>query len=591
MRLFFARLRVSRSGDDEGVALITVLGAMVAMTLFAMVALTLALQNSTPSRTDQDRKIALAAAQAGIDDFISRLNANDTYYQNQGNDASNPAFTTGRTIQGTGTSGGSFTYRLLSSNSYTASTQRIVLEVTGKSRNVTQTLTAQMKPNSFLNFIYFTDLEQSDPDLVGANAPAIVNGNSYVYYNNRYYYVYADPSAVNDLCSGRYYYQGRTSVSYSTSSGAYKLYGVPTTGGSKVQINGNYTVSGFCSEIQWVSNDVIRGPLHSNDALQINGNTLFADKRVETGYGYTGNGYSNASPATSKSGWWWGSQNVINPGTQAQPGYTPKPTRPIVMPQDNTEVKTVAAQTGTGCYYIGSTKITFNGSAMNVSGTSTNNPVGCVGSNLPIPSVIYVADNALAVCNGQNVAGFPLSGEYVGQNYLGPDYSCQKGTAYVSGTINGLTTVNAETDVVITGNISYVANTQSVLGLVANQRVWVSHPIKNADQTQDLLSSSNQVTSVSAAILALKHSFLVQNYNQGTRYYTALSTPSNLSVYGTIAQKYRGPVGTSSSDNNGTFRTGYQKNYVYDTRLPGLPPPYFLKPEESPWNLDTTSDG
>jgi hypothetical protein len=42
------------------------------------------MSGTAPSRADQDAKAAVAAAQAGIEEFISRLNADDTYYANNG---------------------------------------------------------------------------------------------------------------------------------------------------------------------------------------------------------------------------------------------------------------------------------------------------------------------------------------------------------------------------------------------------------------------------------------------------------------------------------------------------------------------------
>jgi hypothetical protein len=69
--------------------------------------------------------------------------------------------------------------------------------------------------------------------------------------------------------------------------------------------------------------------------------------------------------------------------------------------------------------------------------------------------------------------------------------------------------------------------------------------------------------SIYASIQTLQHSFYVQSYDKG-------SHQGKLSVYGSIAQRYRGIVGTG--DSNGT---GYVKNYNYDTRLVYSSPPYF----------------
>jgi hypothetical protein len=83
--------------------------------------------------------------------------------------------------------------------------------------------------------------------------------------------------------------------------------------------------------------------------------------------------------------------------------------------------------------------------------------------------------------------------------------------------------------------------------------------------------SEEAVTKIEAALLALKHSFIVDNYRCGSRVGT-------LNVTGAIAQYYRGAVGTTG--NNGA---GYLKNYVYDNRLETTEPPSFIEPIKSDW--------
>ena len=77
------------------------------------------------------------------------------------------------------------------------------------------------------------------------------------------------------------------------------------------------------------------------------------------------------------------------------------------------------------------------------------------------------------------------------------------------------------------------------------------------------------------AILAVNHSFRVQNYNLGA----PLGT---LNILGAIAQRYRGAVGTGSG---GSVSTGFGKNYVYDQRLKYQSPPKFLAPISASWAI------
>jgi hypothetical protein len=84
---------------------------------------------------------------------------------------------------------------------------------------------------------------------------------------------------------------------------------------------------------------------------------------------------------------------------------------------------------------------------------------------------------------------------------------------------------------------------------------------------------------IDAAILALSHSFIVDNYACGAKLGT-------LTVEGAIAQRYRGPVGTSG----GSGGTGYIKSYGYDDRLRYRSPPYFLNPVAASWKIVRTNE-
>ena len=87
------------------------------------------------------------------------------------------------------------------------------------------------------------------------------------------------------------------------------------------------------------------------------------------------------------------------------------------------------------------------------------------------------------------------------------------------------------------------------------------------------LSGSLENPVIDAAILSTKHSWIVDNYACG-------ASLGKLTVWGSIAQFWRGPVGTS-----GNSGTGYIKNYNYDERLANQQPPSFLSPSSTSWKL------
>lgn len=83
-----------------------------------------------------------------------------------------------------------------------------------------------------------------------------------------------------------------------------------------------------------------------------------------------------------------------------------------------------------------------------------------------------------------------------------------------------------------------------------------------------------QEPEIDAAILSTKHSFIVDNWKCGTKL-------KKLTVWGSIAQFWRGPVGTGGT----TGGSGYIKNYNYDERLASQQPPSFLSPSSTSWSL------
>ena len=71
-----------------------------------------------------------------------------------------------------------------------------------------------------------------------------------------------------------------------------------------------------------------------------------------------------------------------------------------------------------------------------------------------------------------------------------------------------------------------------------------------------------------ASLLSVAHTIQVQNYDRG-------DDRGVLMIVGSMAQKFRGPVGTGSSSG---VSTGYAKSYNYDDRLTYSAPPKYLTP-------------
>jgi Tfp pilus assembly protein PilX len=88
-----------RNGQD-GVAMITVMMIVVVLSLLMVATLNYAMQGEPQSRRDQDWNAALAAAQAGVDDYLYRLQQDDEYVKYSATNPPTPAnvaFTAGST--------------------------------------------------------------------------------------------------------------------------------------------------------------------------------------------------------------------------------------------------------------------------------------------------------------------------------------------------------------------------------------------------------------------------------------------------------------------------------------------------------------
>jgi hypothetical protein len=94
-----------------------------------------------------------------------------------------------------------------------------------------------------------------------------------------------------------------------------------------------------------------------------------------------------------------------------------------------------------------------------------------------------------------------------------------------------------------------------------------------------VLCKPGPTTVIDAAILALNHSFTVNNYTVG-------GATSRLYIYGTIAQDWRGAVGTFSGNR---IATGYSKYYVWDSRLQYVSIPHYLTPSTPSWAISSSA--
>jgi hypothetical protein len=293
--------------------------------------------------------------------------------------------------------------------------------------------------------------------------------------------------------------------------------------------------------------DRVNGPLHTNDDLLTCGHPVFG--RPPPGHSDVIEiGGNNAPGWTARSG--CGGPPTFN-------GAVRQPWGHLDIPPSNDRLKDAAL---TNYLYYGQTSITVNDTTMDV---QTHNAAGgnVTYNGLALPSNGVVFVEKYGTCTIDSPVNL--------------DYDNGPGCAIltVHGSYAKSLTMGSRDDILIDGNLTQKDGSDSVLGLIAQRFVRVKHDVTNACG-----SNNNAMTNVriDAAILALKDSFIVDNWECGG----ALGT---LTVNGAIAQKFRGPVGTFQTD--GTRSSGYAKNYTYDDRLRYRSPPYFLEPVKASWKV------
>jgi hypothetical protein len=549
-----------RLRDERGYTVLLALMVLVVTSMLLAATYVAVTGDTGATRTDLDQQRAYTAAEAGISQYIFQLNQNPDYWNTC---AGYPTPITGTVGSSDNGSVEQYSYRPIAattapstdqhcdtanaigtmiegSSSMAPGTFRVastgwsgpagttLAKCTPAVNCVERTIVAQLKQPSFLNYVYYTDYETLDPAAL------------------------YDPSAP--------YRPGNTTE--------------PTDCAQHYPNRG----SDCGSPIDFTTGDVINGPLHSEDTLAICGSPTFGRS-----------GYNDAleTPGLSTE------QTLQSRGSTCQQNATinnsagtNNPNAPSLTPPASNSQMLSIAQAG-GYVYTGATTIVLTGATMTVTSPETSNtsqhPTG-TGVAWPSNGVIYVA-NSSSGC-GVTYTPFTANADYTS------DADC--GDAYVSGNYTSSLTINTANDIIINGNITSptvgaigtAPSGGQELGLVADDfvRVYNSVPDRTLttsgncvpSRTPNPPSVGTPVTEIYAALLSVTHSFIVDNYDCG-------SNLGTLTVWGAIAQLYRGPVGTSGG-------TGYLKNYNYDDRLATTEPPYFLSPSSTAWYVSRETE-
>ena len=143
------------------------------------------------------------------------------------------------------------------------------------------------------------------------------------------------------------------------------------------------------------------------------------------------------------------------------------------------------------------------------------------------------------------------------------------GGCTVSGVLDGTLTIATNGQLWITDDVVYRDAgpdgpgdfCDDMLGLIAGSDVVVDDSAPNMDDCE-----------IHAAMISLDNCFKADGFNAGP-------PRGDLTVYGSIVQSFRGPVGTSELGVDGDLfvQSGYAKDYHFDWRLQEQSPPHFYE--------------
>ena len=241
-------MRMRLKSSEEGFTMIITVIGLSLMAMLVLVAVTAVNGDSNLTTRDLQQKQAYEAAKAGIDNYAYHLHANNSYWTSCANVITEAEPKTAVNLEGStanrlpvpGGTGAEFAVELLHATEQTKYTQcstahptesmlqagdtlkgTFRIRSTGFDRGAEAKLVATFKPASFLDYVYFTQYETSDPVTYGKELEAA-----------------ATTQCEKTIAEKRYEKEIATG-------------------------------KGKCDVISFKSEDEINGPMHTNDAFAI----------------------------------------------------------------------------------------------------------------------------------------------------------------------------------------------------------------------------------------------------------------------------------------------------------------------------------
>jgi hypothetical protein len=260
----------------------------------------------------------------------------------------------------------------------------------------------------------------------------------------------------------------------------------------------------------------------------------------------------------------------------------------IALPEGSAGLASFAEGEGA---FSGETRLELDGT------TNTIRVVNFSSSGAEHAKTIEWPRNGLIYVRSES-CGWPTAASTVSLNADGPEEARSEkgcGNVYVRGTYSQSLTIAAQEDLIIDGSIyptsvagqlGAAPSGAATLGLIAGDYVRVYHPTRAGAGNQAPGCGAENLRAaedpngwgaqpdiwIYAALLAADHSFVVDNWKCG-------SELGELNVYGSVAENYRGPVGTIGGGGGGsgvtsppptTVCTSRRHFIVHVVQIPGL---------------------
>jgi Tfp pilus assembly protein PilX len=581
------RRLASRLRREDGITMIVLLGVMTVTSLLVIAAFTSANGEIHLTSTDTEQKKAYYAAEAGVEDYEYHLTQDGNYLDyctspTPANEALNQYYKKGTKepltraelerhsvelpkVGETEPSAERYAIQLIPAASdkrvgdYECDPNHLVetmveeeeggqatgtfrIKSTGFAGKREASIVATFKNANFVSYVWYTDYEVADP-VIDGEPPA------------------GEPNYWTE-CG--HFYEEREKLPK-----------------KQCQSLNNFFATG----------ESVNGPVHVQDHAGVCGEPAFGrvpSDRIEFG---GGNNKTESLGYSTENAGGCGGANPTFKGTHIPPKEVPS----IEPPPGDEELEHVVEPEyhfyGKTEFVLENTTMTINKYSLFYNAVTKKTEVKITTTkNVPFPEngVIYVSGGAEGGCPAYSPFG-PTPG-------YNEDTEC--GNAYVNGKYEKSLTIAAQNDVIINGSLltptypedtaNATPTTNSLLGLIANNFVRVYHPLTTTRPKKYFScgSAANLTTGsgkdlenplIYAAILAVKHSFIVDNFDCGA------PSLGHLNLYGAVAGLFSN--GLSGVISGTSLISGYGYAANYDNRLQVSEPPHFLNPIQAAWYI------